>query len=62
MSENYSDLTKWRLRVELFSKYAEFNIDFTDFNANDRFFFIMNCTPYLYALAKLVFTMYKSFT
>ena len=28
-------------------------------------FFIMNCTPYLYAPAKLVFTMYnrrKSFT
>ena len=27
------------LRVELFSKYAEFNTDFTDFNANDRFFY-----------------------
>ena len=25
-------------RVELFSKYADFNTDFTDFNANDRFF------------------------
>ena len=27
------------LRVELFSKYAEFNTDFTDFNANDISFF-----------------------
>ena len=27
------------LKVELFSKYAEFNTDFTDFNANDRFVF-----------------------
>ena len=47
------------LRVELLSKYAEFNTDFTDFNANDRLFLVMHCTPYLYALAKLVFTMYN---
>ena len=53
------------LRVEFFSKYTEFNTDVTDFNAYDRFFFIMNGTPYLYALAKLVYIMYnrrKSFT
>ena len=47
------------LRVELFSKQTEFNTGLPDFNANGRFCFIMNCTPYFYyALAKLVFTMH----
>ena len=47
------------LRNEIFNKYRECNRDFTDLNPHDQFNFIMNFTPNLYSLAKLLFNMYN---